>query len=126
MERWAMRTSSTTGGGGLSPALPSSVDPNGMPTRPTCNVDRDGIDEPALPAPALPVVAQALDAGSGRASAIEQGSSRLRRRPSRTGTAHARPWWKSGAGLVPGAVISVAPSGMPMGATGERRTYGKG
>jgi hypothetical protein len=51
-----------TGGGGLSPALPSSVDPNGMPTRPTCNVDRDGIDEPVLPAPALPVVAQALDA----------------------------------------------------------------
>jgi hypothetical protein len=51
-----------TGGGGLSPALPSSVDPNGMPTRPTCNVDRDGIDEPVLPAPAPPVAAHAPDA----------------------------------------------------------------
>lgn len=51
-----------TGGGGLSPALPSSVDPNGMPTRPTCNVDRNGIDEPVLLAPELLVVAQALDA----------------------------------------------------------------
>ena len=28
-----------TGGGGLSPALPSSVEPNGMAARPTCNVD---------------------------------------------------------------------------------------
>jgi hypothetical protein len=51
-----------TGGGGLSPAVPSSVEPNGIPARPTCNVDRDGIDEPALPVPALPVAAQALDA----------------------------------------------------------------
>jgi hypothetical protein len=46
-----------TGGRGLSPALPSSVDPSGMPTRPALNVGRAGIDAPA---PAVP--AQALDA----------------------------------------------------------------
>jgi hypothetical protein len=28
-----------TGGGGLSPGLPISVEPNGMPARPICNVD---------------------------------------------------------------------------------------
>jgi hypothetical protein len=28
-----------TGGGGLSPGLPISVEPNGMAARPTCNVD---------------------------------------------------------------------------------------
>jgi hypothetical protein len=27
-----------TGGGGLSPGLPISVEPNGMPARPTCSV----------------------------------------------------------------------------------------
>jgi hypothetical protein len=55
------------GGGGLSPALPISVDPSGILARPTCSVDRGGIDEPALPVPVLPVPAlpiptQALDA----------------------------------------------------------------
>jgi hypothetical protein len=45
------------GGRGLSPALPSSVDPSGMPARPDLNVGRVGIDEPA---PAVP--AQAPDA----------------------------------------------------------------
>jgi hypothetical protein len=45
------------GGGGLRPALPSSVEPSGMPARPALNVERVGIDEPVLAIPA-----QALDA----------------------------------------------------------------
>jgi hypothetical protein len=44
-------------GRGLSPALPSSVDPSGMPARPALNVGRAGMDAPA---PAVP--AHALDA----------------------------------------------------------------
>jgi hypothetical protein len=45
------------GGGGLRPALPSSVEPRGMPARPALNVERVGIDEPVLAVPA-----QAFDA----------------------------------------------------------------
>jgi hypothetical protein len=109
------------GGGGLSPALPISVDPNGMLARPTCSVDIDGIDEPALPAPALPVAAQALDAAPVMP-------------PSNNGVAV----WdvgppaveqlivEEGAGLVPGIVISVAPSGMPVGPTDEPGPTAKG
>jgi hypothetical protein len=103
-----------TGGEGLSPALPISVDPNGMLARPSCKVDIGGIDEPALPAPALPVPAQPLDAAPVMP-------------PSNSGVAV----WdvgpppleqlivEEGAGLVPGIVISVAPSGMPVGPTNE-------
>jgi len=40
------------GGRGLRPALPSSVDPSGMPARPALNVGRAGIDEPAPAVPA--------------------------------------------------------------------------
>jgi hypothetical protein len=36
------------------------------------------------------------------------------------------PMVESGAGLVPGAVISVAPSGMPVGATGEPEPMERG
>src|SRR5258708_10896438 len=46
-----------TGGAGLSPALPSSVEPSGMPARPALNVGRAGIDEPPAPVPAHPLQA---------------------------------------------------------------------
>jgi len=116
-----------TGGGGLSPALPISVDPNGMPVRPACNVDRVGIDEPvlAVPAPAVPVPpvpAQTLVAApvmpppSNRGVAVCDVGPPVVEQLMVVG----------GAGLVPGAVISVAPSGMPVGATGEPDPMARG
>jgi hypothetical protein len=114
-----------TGGGGLSPELPISVDPNGMPARPACNVDRVGIDEPALPAPALPVPAHALDPApampppSKRGVAVCDVDPAAPEQPS-------MPMVESGAGLVPGAAISVAPSGMPVGATGKPEPMARG
>jgi hypothetical protein len=92
-----------------------------MLARPSCKVDIDGIDEPALPAPALPVAAQALDAAPVMP-------------PSNSGVAV----WdvgppaleqlivEGGAGLVPGIVISVAPSGMPVGPTDEPEPMARG
>jgi hypothetical protein len=119
-----------TGGRGLSPALSISVAPNGMPARPACNVDRVGIDEPALPAPALPVPAlpvpaHALDPApampppSKRGVAVCDVDPAAPEQPS-------MPMVESGAGLVPGAVISVAPSGMLVGATGEPEPMARG
>jgi hypothetical protein len=119
-----------TGGRGLSPALSISVAPNGMPARPACNVDRVGIDEPALPAPALPVPAlpvpaHALDPApampppSKRGVAVCDADAAAPEQPS-------MPMVESGAGLVPGAAISVAPSGMPVGATGEPEPMARG
>jgi hypothetical protein len=114
-----------TGGGGLSPRLPISVDPNGMLARPACKVDIVGIDEPVLavpapPVPALPVPAQALVA----APAMPPPSNR------RVVVCDVGPptveQLVSDAGLVPGAVISVAPSGMPVGATGEPNPMARG
>jgi hypothetical protein len=100
------------GGRGLSPASPSSVEPSGMPARPALNVGRAGIDEPA---PAVP--AQALDAvpavpppSNSGAAAWDVGPPALEQPEV--------PISADGAGLMPGAVISVAPSGMPVGATG--------
>jgi hypothetical protein len=114
-----------TGGGGLSPALPISVAPNGMPARPACNVGRVGIDEPALPAPALPVAVHAFDPApampppSKRGVAVCDVDPAAPEQPS-------MPMVASGAGLVPGAVISVAPSGMPVGPTGEPDPMARG
>jgi hypothetical protein len=48
-----------SGGIGLSPGLVISVDPSGMPARPTCKVDGAGID---VAAPVLPVCAQPVGA----------------------------------------------------------------
>src|SRR5580704_18377978 len=118
-----------TGGRGLSPPLSISVAPNGMPARPVCNVDRVGIDEPALPAPALPVPAlpvpaHALDPVPAMPPPSKRGvvcdvDPAAAEQPS-------IPMVESGAGLVPGAVISVAPSGMPVGATGEPEPMERG
>jgi hypothetical protein len=118
-----------TGGGGLSPALPISVDPNGMPARPACNVDRVGIDEPALaaplPVPALPVPAQALDPVPAMPPPSNRGLAVCDVDPAAP-VQPGMPMVESGAGLVPGAVISVAPSGMPVGATGEPEPMERG
>src|SRR6267154_1865337 len=119
-----------TGGGGLSPALPISVDPNGMPARPACNVDRVGIDEPALaapplPVPALPVPAQALDPVPAMPPPSNRGLAVCDVDPAAP-VQPGMPMVESGAGLVPGAVISVAPSGMPVGATGEPEPMARG
>jgi hypothetical protein len=111
-----------TGGGGLSPKLPISVDPNGMLARPACNVDIVGIDEPApaipappvpappVPAPQAPVAAPAMPPPSNREVAVCDVGPLVVEQLIVVG----------GAGLMPGAVIiSVAPSGMPVGAMGE-------
>jgi hypothetical protein len=114
-----------TGGRGLSPALPISVAPNGMSARPAWNVDRVGIDEPALPAPALPVAVHALNPApvmpppSKREVGVCDVDPAAAEQPS-------MPMVESGAGLVPGAAISVAPSGMPVGATGEPDPIARG
>jgi hypothetical protein len=124
-----------TGGRGLSPALSISVAPNGMPARPACNVDRVGIDEPALPVPALPVPALPVPALPVPAHALDPAPAMPP--PSKRGVAvcdadpaapeqPSMPMVVSGAGLVPGAVISVAPSGMPVGPTGEPEPMERG
>jgi hypothetical protein len=110
-----------TGGSGLRPGLANSVEPSGMLARPACNVDRRGIDEPALSAPAPPVVAplapaQPLDAPampppSNRAVAVCDVDPPGLEQP-------VMPMVAGGAGLVPGAAISVAPRGMPVEPTG--------
>jgi hypothetical protein len=112
------------GGRGLSPALSSSVDPNGMLARPACNVDGVGIDDTALPAPALPVAVHAFDPAPAMPPPSKRGvvcdvDPAAPEQPS-------MPMVESGAGLVPGAVISVAPSGMPVGATGEPEPMERG
>ena len=98
-----------TGGGGLRPALPSSVDPSGIPVRPTCRVDGAGIDgvAPAIPAQALAAPPMPPPSNSGLAAddvgppAPEQPIVPI----------------AEGAGLMPGVVISVAPNGIPVGPT---------
>src|SRR5882757_4122875 len=109
-----------TGGGGLSPALPISVDPNGLPARPACNVDRVGIDVPALAAPA-----QALDPVPAMPPPSNRGLAVCDVDPAAP-VQPGMPMVESGAGLVPGAVISVAPSGMPVGVTGEPEPMTRG
>ena len=47
--------SGVTGGGGLVPASPSSVEPIGTPVRPTCDIDGAGFDGAAPVAPAQPL-----------------------------------------------------------------------
>jgi hypothetical protein len=121
-----------TGGGGLSPKLPISVEPNGIPARPACNVDRVGIDEPAPavpappvpapPVPAPPVPAQALVAPPGMPPPSNRGVAVCDICP----PVVEQLMVVGGAGLVPGAVISVAPSGMPVGATGEPDPMARG
>jgi hypothetical protein len=114
-----------TGGRGLSPALPISVAPSGMSARPAWNVDRVGIDEPVLPAPVLPVAVHALNPApvmpppSKRGAAVWDVAPVAAEQPS-------MPMVESGAGLVPGAAISVAPSGMPVGATGDPDPMARG
>jgi hypothetical protein len=101
-----------TGGGGLSPALPSSVEPNGMAARPTFNVGSAGVDEPTLPVPAQPLdAAPVVPAPSNSGAAVCDVGPPAPEQPM-------APIAEEGAGLMPGVVISVAPSGMPMGATG--------
>lgn len=110
-----------TGGSGLRPGLASSVEPSGMLAGPACNVGRRGIDEPVPSAPAPPVVvppapAQLLDAPampppSNRAVAVCDVDPPGLEQP-------IMPMVAGGAGLVPGAAISVAPRGMPVEPTG--------
>jgi hypothetical protein len=107
-----------TGGRGLSPALSISVAPNGMPARPACNADRVGIDEPTLPTPAPPVAMHALDPAPVMPPPSKRGVAVCDVDPA-AAEQPGMPMVESGAGLVPGAAISVAPSGMPVGATGE-------
>jgi hypothetical protein len=114
-----------TGGRGLSPALPISVAPNGMPARPACNVGRVGIDAPALPAPALPVAVHALDPAPAMPPPSKRGVAVCDVDPA-AAEQPGMPMVESGAGLVPGAVISVAPSGIPVGATGEPDPMARG
>jgi hypothetical protein len=109
-----------TGGGGLSPALPSSVEPNGIAARPTLNVDSAGIDEPTPPVPAQPLdAAPAMPPPSNGAAAVCDVGPPVPEQPM-------VPIAEDGAGLVPGVVISVAPSGMPVGATGTPGPMARG
>lgn len=101
-----------TGGGGLRPALPSSVEPNGMAARPTLNVDSAGVDESAAPIPV-----QALDDAPAMPPPSNSGAVVCDVGPPAP-EQPLMPIAADGAGLVPGIVISVAPSGMPVGATG--------
>src|SRR5260370_31476569 len=93
-------------------------------------VDIVGSDDPARPvpappAPALPVPAHALDPipamppPSNRGVAVCDIDPAAPEQP-------AMPMVESGAGLVPGAVISVAPSGMPVGATDQPDPMARG
>jgi hypothetical protein len=112
------------GGAGLSPGLSIWVVPNGMPARPVVMVDRGGIDEPrvaALPVSALPVPEQALDAAPVMPPPSKRGVAVCD-----IGLAAPEQPMEGSAGLVPGAVISVAPSGMPVGATGEPDSMARG
>jgi hypothetical protein len=109
------------GGRGLSPALSISVDPNGMLARPACNVDGLGIDEPAPVVPAPPVPAQALAAAPAMPPPSNRGVAVCD-----VGPPDVEQLIVLGAGLVPGAVISVAPSGIPVGATGEPDPMARG
>jgi hypothetical protein len=110
-------------GGGLRPPAPSSVDPNGIPTRPTGatvipvgdEAEAAGCEEVVLP-----VVAQVPDAvpgvpppskGAFEPLVIAQGEPPPVTEPGRE--------LPNGAGLTPGVVSSVAPSGMPAAPTGE-------
>ena len=101
-----------TGGAGLSPASPNSVEPSGMPARPALNVGRAGIDEPPAPVPAQP-----LDAAPAMPPPSNSGAAAWDVGPPGLEQPMA-PIVEDGAGLVPGVVISVAPNGMPVGATG--------
>jgi hypothetical protein len=98
-----------TGGAGLSPRLPISAEPKGIPVRPTPDIDRAGIEEPTPPVPA-----QALDADPAMPPPSNSGVGVCDVGPA----ALEQPRSADGAGLVPGVGISVAPSGMPVGATG--------
>jgi hypothetical protein len=96
------------GGGGLSPRLLISVEPNGMPALPVLKVGSAGMEAPA---PLDPAPAQALEAMPPPSnSAVPVGDV--------DPTAGEQPMVEGGAGLMPGAANSVAPSGTPMGPTG--------
>jgi hypothetical protein len=109
------------GGRGLSPAPSISVDPKGMLARPACSVDRVGIDELPSPVPMAPVPAQALDATPTMPSPSNRGVA-----AGDVGPPAVEQLIVGGAGLVPGAIISVAPSGMPVGATDKRDPMARG
>jgi hypothetical protein len=127
----------TSRGAGLSPPAPSSVDPMGIPTRPTgapadipVGDDADAVGEarlmPAVQVPdAVPVVPPSntvanpvmVDAAPVAGAPKEACGTELLK-PEHT----ARSLVESPEGVAPGEVpcgtISVAPSGMPVGATG--------
>jgi hypothetical protein len=118
-----------TGGNGLRPGLASSVDPKGILAGPACNVGRCGIDEPVLSAPAPPIVAPPAPAQLLDAPAMPP--------PSNWAVAVCAvdppgleqpivPMVTGGAGLVPGAAISVAPRGMPVEPRGALVPRAKG
>jgi hypothetical protein len=98
-----------TGGAGLVPGSPISVEPIGMPARPTCDIDGAGVDGAALAAPAQP-----LDV----APAIPPPSNSVVVAVCDVGPPVEQTPVEGSAGLMPGVAISVAPSGMPTGPTG--------
>jgi hypothetical protein len=111
-----------TGGNGLRPGLASSVEPSGMLARPACNVDRLGIDEPVLSAPAPPVVVPPAPAQLLNVLAMPPPSNRAVAvcDVDPLGLEHpVMPMVGGGAGLVPGAASSVAPRGTPVEPIGK-------
>jgi hypothetical protein len=107
-----------TGGNGLRPGLASSVEPRGMLAGPACNVDRWGIDEPVLSAPAPPAVAPLAPAQLLDAPAMPPPSNCAVVGCDVDPPGLEQPMVAGGAGLVPGAASSVAPSGTPVEPTG--------
>ena len=98
-----------SGGIGLSPGPAISVDPSGMPARPARKVDGAGIDVAAsvLPACAQPVVPAMLPPSNSAVPICDVDPPVV-----------PHPMVEGGAGLMPGAVSSIAPSGIPTGPTG--------
>jgi hypothetical protein len=105
-----------TGGAGLVPGSPISVEPIGMPARPTCDIDGAGVDGAAVAAPAQPLdVAPAIPPPSNSAVAVRDVSPPVEQTPV-----------EGSAGLMPGVAISVAPGGMPTGPTGAPDPMARG
>jgi hypothetical protein len=124
-----------TSGGGLRPPTFSSVEPKGMPTRPTADVDPIPVGDEADAAGAIdePLAAQVSDAVPQRPPPSKvvvepdvPGFAMPVELPNAPAPEHAVAPPIAGTtgeapdviGLTPGDASSVAPSGIPMGATG--------
>src|SRR5262249_39810813 len=98
-----------SGGIGLSPWPAISVDPSGMPGGPVGEVDGVGIDvvAPVLPVCTQPVVPAMLPPSNSAVPICDVDPPVV-----------PHPMVEGGPGLMPGAVSSIAPSGIPTGPTG--------